>query len=434
MIRWGKAGAGILFICGNEILLLLRSAEVEEPLTWGIPGGSISGEDYFASQDIATELPPQDIAWQGAWKEAWEELGSVPECKPFDSVLYKEGGFTYTTFLVRISVEQKVAWNIHLNWENLQWKWFPISRLPGRLHFGVKYIIEQRPALFKEFAQFREPLVDIPSQLYHGTSLENFLAIIEYGGLSPGRGRSPHRTITRNALFYSDDPQAALLYADELFPVILEVNSQNIDIEPDWDDASALIQVDLSSIVEELDPKEDIGLGYPLSEETADQIYELLEWGISERSEPSTVNIAERDGISYLIAEPHVRLSVDTQLMRIAPDFYEDDVLGFDEGSVFYLSKQYLSYQELYFNEINGVWLPLNVIQNLELPLKLAKTQVSLTNYSSIPGLEDIDVDSLRYDDPRLEDINFKEEDFYLFDIYQIREFLNRGQLFFWRH
>ena len=192
MIRWGKAGAGILFICGNEILLLLRSAEVEEPLTWGIPGGSISGEDYFASQDIATELPPQDIAWQGAWKEAWEELGSVPECKPFDSVLYKEGGFTYTTFLVRISVEQKVAWNIHLNWENLQWKWFPISRLPGRLHFGVKYIIEQRPALFKEFAQFREPLVDIPSQLYHGTSLENFLAIIEYGGLSPGRGSSPH--------------------------------------------------------------------------------------------------------------------------------------------------------------------------------------------------------------------------------------------------
>ena len=190
----------------------------------------------------------------------------------------------------------------------------------------------------------------------------------------------------------------------------------------------------LVDIVEELDPKEDIGLGYPLSEETADQIYELLEWGISERSEPSTVNIAERDGISYLIAEPHVRLSVDTQLMRIAPDFYEDDVLGFDEGSVFYLSKQYLSYQELYFNEINGVWLPLNVIQNLELPLKLAKTQVSLTNYSSIPGLEDIDVDSLRYDDPRLEDINFKEEDFYLFDIYQIREFLNRGQLFFWRH
>ena len=433
MIRWGKAGAGILFMCGNEILLLLRSTHVEEPLTWGIPGGSIAGEDYFISQDIKSQKVVENFAWQGALKEAWEELGSVPECEPFDSVVYEEGGFTYTTFLVKITSEQKSAWAIDLNWENIQWAWFTISELPGNLHFGVRYVLEQRPQLFGGYSLKPEPMVDIPLQLYHGTSLENLLAIIEYGGLSPGRGSSPHRTITRNALFYSDDAQAAFLYADQQYPIILEVSTKNIEIEPDWDDATSLIEIDLHAIVEELDPAEEIGLGIAVADETADQIQEILDWG-SERSEPWALSLVEKEGISYLVAEPYVRLSVDGQLLQVAPDVYINEDLSFDEGKVYYIAKQYLSYQELYFKDVNGVWMPSRVMQYLKLPKKLIKSKTLLTQYGSIHGIEDIPTDELEYDDPRLEDVGFLEEEFFLFDIYQLREHLNKGQMFFWRH
>lgn len=43
---WGKAGAGIFFTCeeDNTVFLMHRSRDVEQPFTWGIPGGSVSGE------------------------------------------------------------------------------------------------------------------------------------------------------------------------------------------------------------------------------------------------------------------------------------------------------------------------------------------------------------------------------------------------------
>jgi 8-oxo-dGTP pyrophosphatase MutT (NUDIX family) len=433
VIRWGKAGAGILFICGNEILLLLRSTRVTEPLSWGIPGGSIAGEDYFASHTVvAAEKFPIEMAWEGAKKEVFEELGSMPICEPFDHVLYQEGGFVYTTFLVRISEQQKKAWCINLNWENIQWEWFPITNLPLNLHFGVKYVIDQRPALFAGYKQEKAPLVEIPSKLFHGTSLENLLAIVEYGGLSPGRGPSPHRTITRNALFFSDDPQAALLYADQSYPVILEINTEGMRIEPDWDDAGSLIEIDLHAITEELDSLEEIGLGHPLSEEQTEQIQELFDWG-AERAEPWSLSIIEQNGFNYLVAEPHVRLSVDNKLIQLDPELYDYENFGFDEGNVFYIARQYLSYRELYFSNIIGIWISASTIQKLSIPTSLIGKQMSLKNYSVIEGLEDLDIDSLVYDDPRLDNINFREETFYQVDILRLREFLSGGQTFFWR-
>jgi len=39
--HWGRAGAGVLFTTGTQILLLKRSSWVDQPGTWGIPGGAI---------------------------------------------------------------------------------------------------------------------------------------------------------------------------------------------------------------------------------------------------------------------------------------------------------------------------------------------------------------------------------------------------------
>jgi hypothetical protein len=144
-IRYGKAGAGIMFFCENQILLLLRSPAVEEPGTWGIPGGSVAGEGWFESTAHTKVDLDIDVFWNGALGETREELGSVPtSIEPFDHVIFKEGGFIYVTFLVRISPLQKDRWDFTFNWENTDADWFDIDDLPDDLHFGVQYVINKK--------------------------------------------------------------------------------------------------------------------------------------------------------------------------------------------------------------------------------------------------------------------------------------------------
>lgn len=152
---WGRAGAGILFFSGNSVLLVKRSSSVREPLTWGVPGGSVSGEGSFESEDLPEQILPERQYWRGALREVEEELGSIPEGpQPFDKVVFKNHGFTYVTFCVRIPEASKSKWKIELNWENEDAAWFPVNHLPKNLHPGVEFVISQKPELF-----------DIPSDL-----------------------------------------------------------------------------------------------------------------------------------------------------------------------------------------------------------------------------------------------------------------------------
>lgn len=146
---WGRAGAGILFFCEDSVLLVKRSAEVREPLTWGVPGGSVSGEGSFDSEEFATENLPEKVFWRGAIREAYEELGGLPaEIAPFDKVVFQSEGFTYITFFVRISKSDRQNWIMKLNWENDEAVWFPLSQLPAPLHPGMQFIVSQKKELF----------------------------------------------------------------------------------------------------------------------------------------------------------------------------------------------------------------------------------------------------------------------------------------------
>lgn len=149
MIYWGSAGAGILFVCEDEVLLALRSDEVKQPGTWGIPGGSVSEDVHWSPKEQADKKPSLFNFWKGAKKEAEEELGSVPRrIKFFDTVTYEDGSFTYVTFLVRIPSSTKNSWQFELNWENDEAEWFPTNELPEPLHFGLKYVIKSMPGIF----------------------------------------------------------------------------------------------------------------------------------------------------------------------------------------------------------------------------------------------------------------------------------------------
>lgn len=130
---WGDAGAGILFFSPNkdQVFLTLRSTEVNEPNTWGIPGGSIYGDPH-----------------EGAKREVREELGKCPRHAVFDRVMFVDDSesFVYTTFLAILPANKMD--HIKLNWENTDAQWFSVRNLPENLHFGLEYVIEQRPKLF----------------------------------------------------------------------------------------------------------------------------------------------------------------------------------------------------------------------------------------------------------------------------------------------
>jgi N-glycosidase YbiA len=168
---YGKAGAGILFFCQNQVLLLERSPNVQEPGTWGIPGGAI-GEMYIQSEEdsLGQEHLSLDVFFQNAIKETIEELcGGEEYYLPdpidfFDKVIFEEGNFKYVTFLARITEEQRDAWDMELNWENDSYEWFPVTDLPEPLHFGVKFIVREKPDYFTKKEYLTNPITSFKDE------------------------------------------------------------------------------------------------------------------------------------------------------------------------------------------------------------------------------------------------------------------------------
>lgn len=147
---WGKAGAGILFRCAADgtYLLVLRSRDVLQPGTLGIPGGSCSGEGlYLPGEGVA--IRPSD-SWECAKRETIEELRWFPdgEVRHERTVVFQKVGFQYTTFIVDLTAAQKeeAERSIQLNWENEEFIWMTAQMMidsQDKLHFGVKYVLEQ---------------------------------------------------------------------------------------------------------------------------------------------------------------------------------------------------------------------------------------------------------------------------------------------------
>jgi|6_EtaG_2_1085325.scaffolds.fasta_scaffold119593_1 8-oxo-dGTP pyrophosphatase MutT (NUDIX family) len=146
---WGKKASGIIYVCNEDrtVLLLKRSWQVEQPGTWGIPGGAV-GEGFHESEH-EEEDPEEDVFLESAERETQEELGSLPKTiGSLGTTVFSDGGFTYKTFIFDISLEEKNAFRPVLNWENDAWEWFPLDALPGDLHFGVEFSVANAPDVF----------------------------------------------------------------------------------------------------------------------------------------------------------------------------------------------------------------------------------------------------------------------------------------------
>ena len=126
----GKSGAGLLFVClEDKTVLLAKRADknVNEPGTWGIPGGKRNKSDSSA---LYTAI-----------RESFEEFTTLPEIeKILKKTIFKDKGFRYTTYFCLVTRKDKDNWAPKLNWEHKKVKRFTIDKLPKKLHFGIDKI------------------------------------------------------------------------------------------------------------------------------------------------------------------------------------------------------------------------------------------------------------------------------------------------------
>lgn len=115
-----SAAAGIVVIASDteRVLLGLRSAYVNDPFTWAIPGGSVE---------------PGESPYEASIRELKEEMG-LQVTRPIHPIGVSEHGMRYYSFWGTVPFEADVV----LNWEHDAAGWFDLGALPTPLHWGTE--------------------------------------------------------------------------------------------------------------------------------------------------------------------------------------------------------------------------------------------------------------------------------------------------------
>lgn len=149
--KWGHKGSGLLFTTGERILLFKRSRSVEEPGTWGIAGGAIPEDDGKFMDALVS-----------ANKEAAEEMGTLPPHRIIGKYLFKDGSFTFETFIARVVNE----FTPNLNWESDDYVWTGFDGLKKyRLHPGVAKLLKHINPFKKNLRESKTPLYQTDIQV-----------------------------------------------------------------------------------------------------------------------------------------------------------------------------------------------------------------------------------------------------------------------------
>jgi len=132
--HFGSRGAGALLTTGDRVLLLLRSAHVTEPGTWGIPGGAMDEDER-----------PVDTAVRETREEIGIDLTKI-EHRVMGEYTWKstDSNFTYTSIVLRVP-ENLMTSYLELNWESDAGRWVNedwVRRNKGLLHPGLKKYID----------------------------------------------------------------------------------------------------------------------------------------------------------------------------------------------------------------------------------------------------------------------------------------------------
>ena len=417
--RWGSRGAGILLTDGSRALLLLRSGQVEEPHTWGVPGGAVR-RDGGAYEDLLA----------AARNEAHEEMGGLPEgAEVIGQTVFTEGAFTFTTFIARVSPSDVLAFTPRLNCESDRWFWFNAAGLPANLHPGVSWALQQpgvAALVFGDDASFGldEPEsaprasgahVEPPSIVYHGTHAKNLPSILRSGSLTPKGGYSPHRTVTRDATFVTDTLPSALMYStagvDDAHAIVFEIKSEGLALRPDLDDAGLLIDADLEELHRILNIDDgDLRIGEQIPDDLFDEVVDALQQlgddgGGGERQQPTALDTMG----DFLVARPFVLHHVaEDNGARAGSDLYEysAEMIYWDDNRPVMLTQQFMCMCDIGVANIVAVlidrgWFTEN---GLDVPSGVGATEQRVTDYSVIDRELDEDGEDVlnEYGEPTL--------------------------------
>lgn len=122
-----NCGAGIIFICQNDILLL-KKADKDH---WDIPGGKKDDDENYAS---------------AAKRETKEEIGGLPTFKKVGYYVHETKKNKFKIYFAKVEKKFKCK----LSDEHSDWDWFEIKDIPQNLHPKVAGALDfLKDALFR---------------------------------------------------------------------------------------------------------------------------------------------------------------------------------------------------------------------------------------------------------------------------------------------
>jgi len=148
---WGNKGAGVLVICQKtkRILMQMRGQHVNEPNTWGVVGGAISG---IPGEETLDEK-------SGAEKEVREETGYKGPIKLIPAYVFKspKGNFEYHNFIGIVPEEFELNAPEEHQWETGFIQWMTLDEMmeeKSKFHFGLKSLLSDPKSLsiIKQYA------------------------------------------------------------------------------------------------------------------------------------------------------------------------------------------------------------------------------------------------------------------------------------------
>jgi 8-oxo-dGTP pyrophosphatase MutT (NUDIX family) len=127
---FGSQGAGCIPMSKKtgRVLLVLRSQEVEQPHTWGNPGGAHKADER-----------PVDAAR----RELVEETGYSGPAAMVPLLVFQSGTFRYCNFLALVEDE----FLPDLGWEATDHVWVNLGGWPTPLHFGVASVFNDEASV-----------------------------------------------------------------------------------------------------------------------------------------------------------------------------------------------------------------------------------------------------------------------------------------------
>jgi len=191
--KWGSAGAGILFSTGDRVLLLERSMQVLEPMTWSVPGGAIPVNRWGDPEPVVL----------AAEREAREELGDLPPHWLARAYVHEDStGFRYTTLIAYVPEEFVPK----LNEEHSDYRWVTREQARGMdLHPGMRELLEETGpgGSVNEDDPFNVSMM----RMYHGRQTDSLVFDAKFinaeGNLQDGPG-----------FYLTNDPEDARRYAE----------------------------------------------------------------------------------------------------------------------------------------------------------------------------------------------------------------------------